>query len=622
MDILRDKRMVKSIAASVAINLLCVCAIGGSHILNARSVPQPQDNTTETWHPVPVSLDTLKALDTPESPKTANPDKTQKADASSIKKLEASAIIGQHNLRKQGQHQSTDREKTHKASIQTKSGQIAGPQLAMPSASAFQKSGSTKSSTGLMLLHNTGNNEAASANQGNQPKATSQDKSQLKQLRGKGEAFKASSSNSEMQSTHSLANSQSTNSSRNSSKSKSEAIAGPHSQRNSLLSSKRKVLGMLKSGKTFASKQELAHAPVEREAQNAQSAPTGPHRSSDQIHTSRVTSQSVAGSGKKQIDKISSLHGALKNKSEDKPSQVPNRQASAISTKQALKPNTRPGIQKAQGRSDGLGDQASSAHDRYIGQVYHGSSPVNGLANQPTAQDPGSDPGTAVHAAHLPTTVDNENPQLAGPSGSQTDSKNVVAKASRMGILTAEQPGFTIVPVDIGSTSIFGSVPWGDPITGGYKDPNVGKDGMGLLGSYYVGQNFEQFVFKRADSNINYIWTGTGPGPLMPPRQPFSVRWTGELVASYTEPYTIMTASDDGVRVYLNGSLIIDNWTVHAMTEDTATVDLVANQPNDIVVEYFEKNGMSNEIIKLYWESKHQPLDYITERSLLYPRSD
>jgi hypothetical protein len=257
----------------------------------------------------------------------------------------------------------------------------------------------------------------------------------------------------------------------------------------------------------------------------------------------------------------------------------------------------------------------STGHEAYIGHAYSGHSSVNSIGTQSVAVDPGSDPGTAVHALHLPKINANENGAIPGISAYSGNSaqKLTVPKNPR---------SFSVIPVDLGSMSLFGTIPWGPTIESDQNDTNVGKDGMGLLGSYYVGNNFDRLVFQRPDSNINYIWTGKGPGPLMPPNQPFTVRWTGKLVSTYTEPYTIMTASDDGVRVYLNGNLIIDNWTVHAVTEDTATVDLVANQPNDITVEYFEKNGMSNEIIKLYWESKDTPLEYVPETSLLYPQTN
>ncbi|MGO8670000.1 MAG: PA14 domain-containing protein [Capsulimonadaceae bacterium] len=139
----------------------------------------------------------------------------------------------------------------------------------------------------------------------------------------------------------------------------------------------------------------------------------------------------------------------------------------------------------------------------------------------------------------------------------------------------------------------------------------------GLLGLYYYGNNFGRLVFKRIDPAIDFDWTNTGPGSRMPIHA-FSVRWLGKLIPRYSERYTIMSTSDDGVRVYLNGTPIISNWSVHAATENVATVDLVAGRPYDIKVEYFEKNGRTAEIIRLYWTSLSQPLETIPTGSLRY----
>ena len=43
----------------------------------------------------------------------------------------------------------------------------------------------------------------------------------------------------------------------------------------------------------------------------------------------------------------------------------------------------------------------------------------------------------------------------------------------------------------------------------------------------------------------------------------FSARWTGDIVR-YTETYTFITTSDDGVRLWVDGRRIIDNYTDHA----------------------------------------------------------
>src|SRR5881628_3434821 len=71
----------------------------------------------------------------------------------------------------------------------------------------------------------------------------------------------------------------------------------------------------------------------------------------------------------------------------------------------------------------------------------------------------------------------------------------------------------------------------------------------------------------------------------------FSVRWTGELEVPETDEYTLYTVSNDGVRLWVNGLRIIDNWTDHGETEDKANIRLEAGKRYEIKLEYFYNGG-------------------------------
>jgi len=55
--------------------------------------------------------------------------------------------------------------------------------------------------------------------------------------------------------------------------------------------------------------------------------------------------------------------------------------------------------------------------------------------------------------------------------------------------------------------------------------------------------------------------------------------------------WRLRTISDDGVRVYFDGKRVIDNWTWHVPTEDTAVVEVKTKGEYGIRVEYFEITG-------------------------------
>ncbi|MEJ2701740.1 MAG: PA14 domain-containing protein, partial [Sedimentisphaerales bacterium] len=101
-------------------------------------------------------------------------------------------------------------------------------------------------------------------------------------------------------------------------------------------------------------------------------------------------------------------------------------------------------------------------------------------------------------------------------------------------------------------------------------------EGGGLRGDYYKGTNFNSFVLTRTDPQINFTWPdGTGPDALVGDNN-FSVRWTGEIEAAFTETYTFYTNSDDGVRLWVDGQQLVDNWTDHANMENSGVIDLIA----------------------------------------------
>lgn len=51
--------------------------------------------------------------------------------------------------------------------------------------------------------------------------------------------------------------------------------------------------------------------------------------------------------------------------------------------------------------------------------------------------------------------------------------------------------------------------------------------------------------------------------------------------------YAIRTRSDDGIRVFIDGDLYIDNWTTHGAQDDVANIELPAGR-HFILVEYFQ----------------------------------
>jgi glucose/arabinose dehydrogenase len=94
----------------------------------------------------------------------------------------------------------------------------------------------------------------------------------------------------------------------------------------------------------------------------------------------------------------------------------------------------------------------------------------------------------------------------------------------------------------------------------------------------------------RCETAINNNWgSGSPPGTGVGPDN-FSVRWVGTRSFATTRNYTFTATADDGVRVYLDGALIIDQWKDQAPTSYTATRRVTAGN-HEVRMEYYERGG-------------------------------
>lgn len=136
----------------------------------------------------------------------------------------------------------------------------------------------------------------------------------------------------------------------------------------------------------------------------------------------------------------------------------------------------------------------------------------------------------------------------------------------------------------------------------------------GLTGEYFDNVDFTGPKMTRTDQVINYNWGNNAPPRI--DRDTFSARWTGQVKPQYSETYTFHTTSDDGVRLWVDGQLIVNNWTDHAPTEDSGQITLTANQLHNIRMEFYENGGGAE--ARLWWSSQRQAKQ-IVPQSRLYP---
>ncbi|WP_203898605.1 PA14 domain-containing protein [Virgisporangium aliadipatigenens] len=96
-------------------------------------------------------------------------------------------------------------------------------------------------------------------------------------------------------------------------------------------------------------------------------------------------------------------------------------------------------------------------------------------------------------------------------------------------------------------------------------------------------------VVTRPDSAVDFDW-GTGSPADGVPADNFSVRWTRH---EHLEPgsYLITVTADDGIRVRLDGQIVLDQWRDQPPTTVSVTVNVTGDPHHLLTVEYYEKGG-------------------------------
>jgi glucose/arabinose dehydrogenase len=108
--------------------------------------------------------------------------------------------------------------------------------------------------------------------------------------------------------------------------------------------------------------------------------------------------------------------------------------------------------------------------------------------------------------------------------------------------------------------------------------------------SYFANQTLSGTAAgERCEAAVDNDWGPGGPTGVGVGTDNFSVRWVKtQTFAAGT--YTFTVTADDGVRVYLDGALVIDQWKDQPPTTYTASRTVTAGS-HELKVEYYENGG-------------------------------
>ena len=159
---------------------------------------------------------------------------------------------------------------------------------------------------------------------------------------------------------------------------------------------------------------------------------------------------------------------------------------------------------------------------------------------------------------------------------------------------------------------------WSSPNTPKTVVPadHLSQPQTGLRGEYYAGITLAGPARIRPDSTVNFNW-GTGFADPNVGAELISVRWTGRVTPKYSQTYRFYTNCDDGSRLWVNNTLLVDNWVDQGPTERSGTITLTAAVPYDLRLEYYNRGGGA--LAQLLWSSPSQTKQIIPPQAITPP---
>lgn len=155
----------------------------------------------------------------------------------------------------------------------------------------------------------------------------------------------------------------------------------------------------------------------------------------------------------------------------------------------------------------------------------------------------------------------------------------------------------------------------------------------GLIGRYYTDTDTTNHTFPsaeddatrlfltRTDASMNFNWGDGAPVPGGPTDH-FLVRWKGWFTPTVSDTYTFGRDSDDGARIIVDGTTLIDSMTSGGMSWTTTTKALTAGTPVPITVEYNENTGSARFKLLLKRAGAGEAVDPVIDPTTLSPRAE
>ena len=129
-----------------------------------------------------------------------------------------------------------------------------------------------------------------------------------------------------------------------------------------------------------------------------------------------------------------------------------------------------------------------------------------------------------------------------------------------------------------------------------------GQKEEGLVGEYFSNPDFKGApAFTRVDRSVDFRWTLFSPNQAKLDRDWYSVKWEGKIIGPENGKVDIGIEGNDGYRLYINDSLVLDNWIQKSYGRLTVPYEFQKGKEYGVKVQFYTTDG--NVLFKLIWNA-------------------
>jgi hypothetical protein len=144
-----------------------------------------------------------------------------------------------------------------------------------------------------------------------------------------------------------------------------------------------------------------------------------------------------------------------------------------------------------------------------------------------------------------------------------------------------------------------------------FLTPDGKKQGLKL--EFFKGRNFDEAVGSRTAADVSYDFE-KDPMAEKIGTVDFSLRWSGFLVPEHSGRHLMVTHADDGAELWLDGELLLTNWSDPEEMVNWKGIHLEAGRRYKLQIDYFQAKGGA--FIQLAWI--HPAADWLDLRDILH----